>query len=936
MSAITGPNIGRGRRFRLRSPSSSRSSSASSSSGSSTPSQPVSGPAFRRRGTMASSKRPKQQAPQAAVDEFWAKFNTTTPGKATTVLPQNQQLVDRVVRRNATPSSSSAADGTTETETVTRTTQASYDEAAAVCRAKVAKIIKECRRINKKYRDPHFDLESDLKLGRRDCLESLANRKAARGRPGSSFCPRSAKRVTEIFDRPQFYIDGPTANDVRQGRDGDCWLMSALCTLSNKPGLIERLCVAHDQDVGVYGFVFYRDGEWISEIVDDFLYLTKSDYDESLVDRVLFDELQRVDPEETYRRIYQSNSSALYFAQCENPQETWLPLLEKCYAKAHGDYAAIEGGFGGEGIEDLTGGVTSEIFTTDILDKEYFWKEELLKVNKDFLFGCDTGVWGRSSWGERKGIVELHSYSVQKAVEIDGKRLVRLKNPWGKGEWKGPWSDGSKEWTPEWLEKLDHRFGDDGDFWIAYEDLLRKYQAFERTRLFDHHWRVAQIWTTLTVPWMLDYHKIYFSLSVSKPGPVVIVLSQLDERYFRGLEGQYQFQLGLRLHKAGHEDYIVRSQSPYRMQRSVNVELELEAGEYDVRIKIDACRREHILPIEKVIRNSAKDRREKLTRIGLAYDLAHGKGKIIETAEEKAAIEAHDKRTKIKLKEDMLKKIQAEREEQHYLKKKDYERARERRRRAHVKRKAHVAAREAKQKEGVEADPGATATERKPDGTHDLEEKDATAKKGNGSKSSLKEADADAADIAQKPKQVEPETADPPQGKGTVVHGAESRPATGNSGIILIENTTRICESDSDLSSDDMDNLSELSERELDIKIQVELDHLERTSREQAKEPNDAGADADEFERDPWNAVAVVGLRVYHRAGDGDAVRLKVVRPMPYADEQAETGGGGSGGDSQSGSSRVLDVDDSAKDATLVGGVTERKKSIVGNDRRAS
>lgn len=29
--------------------------------------------------------------------------------------------------------------------------------------------------------------------------------------------------------------------------------------------------MAHDQDVGVYGFVFYRDGEWVSEIVDDFV-----------------------------------------------------------------------------------------------------------------------------------------------------------------------------------------------------------------------------------------------------------------------------------------------------------------------------------------------------------------------------------------------------------------------------------------------------------------------------------------------------------------------------------------------------------------------------------------------------------------------------------------------------------------------------------------
>lgn len=83
----------------------------------------------------------------------------------------------------------------------------------------------------------------------------------------------------------------------------------------------------------------------------------------------MFDDVERVNSDEAYRRVYQSNSGALYFAQCAHPQETWLPLLEKCYAKAHGDYACIEGGFGGEGIEDLTGGITSELWTTDILDK---------------------------------------------------------------------------------------------------------------------------------------------------------------------------------------------------------------------------------------------------------------------------------------------------------------------------------------------------------------------------------------------------------------------------------------------------------------------------------------------------------------------------------------------------------------------------------------
>lgn len=230
-------------------------------------------------------KEAKQQTPQEAIDEFWGKFTTRAPGKggfvvalllscqnskgvfellltmyicsATTVIPQNPYTA-RVARKNAKTASSST------------TTQASYETAAAMCRAKVEKIVQECRRVNKKYRDPHFDLEADLKLVRRDCLESLSNFEPL-DNPGKDFRPGSAKRVVEIFDKPQFYIEGPTANDVRQGRDGDCWLMSALCMLSNKKGLIERLCVAHDQDVGVYGFVFFRDGEWISEIVDDFV-----------------------------------------------------------------------------------------------------------------------------------------------------------------------------------------------------------------------------------------------------------------------------------------------------------------------------------------------------------------------------------------------------------------------------------------------------------------------------------------------------------------------------------------------------------------------------------------------------------------------------------------------------------------------------------------
>ncbi|KAJ3496578.1 hypothetical protein NLG97_g2549 [Lecanicillium saksenae] len=605
------------------------------------------------------------KTPQWAVDMFWKSFHTKAPGKATAVIP-NKKI--RKSKKAPTP-----------VVPVTQSAEASYEAAAATCRAKVAKIVQDCRRVNRKYRDPHFNIEFDLRLGQRDCLQSLSNDEpneetgAQPPRPGSSFAPRSAKRVTEIFTKPQFYINGPTANDVRQGNDGDCWLMAALCALSFKKGLIEKLCVAHDQDVGVYGFVFHRDGEWISEIVDDFLYLTKSDYDDAMPDRLGFAELEYRNPQEAYKRIFQSNSNSLYFAQCEHPQETWLPLLEKCYAKAHGDYAAIEGGLSGEGIEDLTGGVASDIFATDILDKEHFWKQ-LLQANKEFLFGCSTGVFG-SGFGSRQGIIEGHAYSVQRVVEIDGQRLVSLRNPWGRGEWKGAWSDGSKEWTPEWMQKLGHKFGEDGEFWICYEDLLRTYQCFERVRLFGPEWNVSQIWTTLHVPWVQEYNETYFTFTTDQSGPVVIVVSQLDERYFRGLEGQYWFQLSFRVHKAGHAGYIVRSETAHRMRRSANVELDLEAGAYEVYVKIKAWRDDDVMPVDATIRYYAKNKRDKVSRIGKAYDLAHSRGQIIETKEEKRAREAYEAR-KLKKRRDAAKRDLKKRFEQtYYQTKKNHERS---------------------------------------------------------------------------------------------------------------------------------------------------------------------------------------------------------------------------------------------------------------------
>ncbi|KAJ5237393.1 hypothetical protein N7489_007484 [Penicillium chrysogenum] len=781
--------------------------------------------------------RPRSQAPQETVKQFWEQFNTKYPGKVYTVLPDNPYA-----RTRAKHVPSGRVQGHEAVK--------SYEQARRECQKSVDRIVKECERVNQKYSDPHFDIELDLKSGRRHYLDGL-------DKPNTEMRPRGVKRVTEIFEDPQFFVNGPTASDVRQGYDGDCWLMAALCTMGNKEELIEKICVARNEEVGIYGFVFHRDGEWQQCIVDDKLYLRAADYDESVEERPIWDDINRTDTEEEYRRVWQTGSRALYFAQCVDENETWLPLLEKAFAKAHGDYSAIEGGFVGEAIEDLTGGVTSEVLSSNILNKDRFWTEEIMKVNKEFLFGCGTGLF--SNWldpkyrgppRDRKGISEGHSYSIMEAREIDGHRLLRLRNPWGRKEWHGAWGDGSKEWTPEWMQTLGHKFGNDGFFWISYKDLLKKYQHFDRTRLFGPEWTITQQWTTLNVPWSADYHSTKFMMEVTTSGPVVIVLSQLDTRYFKGLAGEYSFVLKFRLQKEGERDYLVRSHSSHFMGRSVNAEINLDPGRYHVLMKITAFRHEDADSTEEIVRQVASTRREKLVQVGLSYDLAHAKGLVGETEQEKREQERFKAAERRKLRDDIKKKMQ-----------KDWIR--------NQKRTARQERMEARRECGTPSGSGSSY-----DHNHERDSLPSQILAGN-------------------------QVAESPIDAGSMSSGNSDRRVNGSVPIIHVNGGQGLHERHARRASSGWRRGADSPRPSLDTRFATEtLDPSDLELLEGFEFDSDLDMPPDEADVknhpplidhgeprvDPWNAVCVIGLRVYSK---DPMLSLQVVRPVPEDDTEA-------------------------------------------------
>lgn len=50
---------------------------------------------------------------------------------------------------------------------------------------------------------------------------------------------------------------------------------------------------------------------------------------------------------------------------------------------------------------------------------------------------------------------------------------------------------------------------------------MRKYQSFDRTRLFTPEWEVNQQWASLQVPFFSDYLDTKFEIVLEKDAPVV-------------------------------------------------------------------------------------------------------------------------------------------------------------------------------------------------------------------------------------------------------------------------------------------------------------------------------------------------------------------------------------------------------------------------------
>lgn len=89
------------------------------------------------------------------------------------------------------------------------------------------------------------------------------------------------------------------------------------------------------------------------------------------------------------------------------------------------------------------------------------------------------GTMGKDETETKMGLIEGHAYTLISAIEseIDGEplRLLKIRNPWGRGEWKGDWSDNSEKWTDEMRKKVGKVDGNDGIFWMTLQDYVKNF-----------------------------------------------------------------------------------------------------------------------------------------------------------------------------------------------------------------------------------------------------------------------------------------------------------------------------------------------------------------------------------------------------------------------------------------------------------------------------
>lgn len=277
--------------------------------------------------------------------------------------------------------------------------------------------------------------------------------------------PTEIVKENNLDSRPCLFSGAANPSDVCQGRLGDCWFLSAVAVLTEVSQISEVIITPEYNEEGIYTVRFCIQGEWVPVVIDDW--------------------------------IPCESPGKPAFATSRKGNELWVSILEKAYAKLHGSYEALEGGLVQDALVDLTGGAGEEIDMRSAqaqidLASGRLWSQLLRFKQEGFLLGAGSPS-GSDVHISSSGIVQGHAYSLLQVREVDGHKLVQIRNPWANEvEWNGPWSDSSPEWTDRMRHKLKHvPQAKDGIFWMSWQDFQIHFRSIYVCRVYPLEMRYS-------------------------------------------------------------------------------------------------------------------------------------------------------------------------------------------------------------------------------------------------------------------------------------------------------------------------------------------------------------------------------------------------------------------------------------------------------------
>ena len=228
-------------------------------------------------------------------------------------------------------------------------------------------------------------------------------------------------------------------NDIKYGLLYNSYFLNSLSNLAIVPERFNKILLTRKTSSnGLYQVQFYIHGKPKIVIVDEY---------------------------------FPAHESKQWVFSYSGPNEFWVQLMEKAWAKVCGNYAATNGGVPSDAISCL---IESPCYTLNVerLGKDRIWNEIVEAITNKYVI-CSNSISDQDVLLRSLGLESNQPYSIIDAKEYMGLRFVRLRNPWAGYEWKGEYSDSSEKWTSELKNFLGYINDIDGVFFMLFDDFCK-------------------------------------------------------------------------------------------------------------------------------------------------------------------------------------------------------------------------------------------------------------------------------------------------------------------------------------------------------------------------------------------------------------------------------------------------------------------------------